>query len=372
MDGIKDLLVTLEALKAVHDNFVESMNNKVDKENGKGLSSNDYDAPAKQKVDAIPENPVYTDTIYDDTELKNEIQAVIGNLSDLDTTVKSNLVAAINEALFSGGGSVSAETIQQIVDNYLAENPPGTGKDGADGITPTIGSNGNWYLGSVDTGKPSRGAKGDKGDAGSIGPKGADGATPDIQIGTVTTLPAGSNATASMGGTAESPLLNLGIPKGADGQGGGSGGSETWELIKSITVPDGAEESTALTISADESGNAFSLKKARLYAFFPAYTGSTKTPTFSMFMLNGITVGANAPYCYTSGWVVPVSSIPRDCRIEVDLTIPGLQCERVSRSTGTTGIEYFGEPRISAVTSIGGVQMLIYPGCKFWLYGVRA
>ena len=148
MDGIKDLLVTLEALKAVHDNFVESMNDKVDKENGKGLSSNDYDAPAKQKVDAIPENPVYTDTIYDDTELKNEIQAVIGNLSDLDTTVKSNLVAAINEALFSGGGSVSAETIQQIVDNYLAENPPGTGKDGADGITPTIGSNGNWYLGS--------------------------------------------------------------------------------------------------------------------------------------------------------------------------------------------------------------------------------
>ena len=31
---------------------------------------------------------------------------------------------------------------------------------GLDGITPTIGDNGNWYLGATDTGKPSRGEKG--------------------------------------------------------------------------------------------------------------------------------------------------------------------------------------------------------------------
>lgn len=41
------------------------------------------------------------------------------------------------------------------------------GADGKDGITPTIGANGNWYLGTTDTGKPSRGDKGDKGDPGS-------------------------------------------------------------------------------------------------------------------------------------------------------------------------------------------------------------
>ena len=40
-----------------------------------------------------------------------------------------------------------------------------------------------------------------------------------MTIGSVTTLEAGQNATASMGGTAESPVLNLGIPKGADGEG---------------------------------------------------------------------------------------------------------------------------------------------------------
>ena len=35
---------------------------------------------------------------------------------------------------------------------------------GKDGITPHIGENGNWYLDTTDTGKPSRGEKGDKGD----------------------------------------------------------------------------------------------------------------------------------------------------------------------------------------------------------------
>lgn len=149
----------------------------------------------------------------------------------------------------------------------------GTGQDGKDGITPTIGANGNWYLGDEDTGKPSRGATGPQGADGKDGTNGTDGAdghtpvitasksgkvttikvdgeaiatvndgaagtngtdgapgkdgadgapgkdgvTPDIKIGTVTTLPAGSAATASMGGTAAQPTLNLGIPKGANG-----------------------------------------------------------------------------------------------------------------------------------------------------------
>lgn len=46
------------------------------------------------------------------------------------------------------------------------------GAAGADGITPTIGDNGNWFLGAEDTGKPSRGAAGAKGDTGATGPAG--------------------------------------------------------------------------------------------------------------------------------------------------------------------------------------------------------
>lgn len=54
-----------------------------------------------------------------------------------------------------------------------ASGPKGDkGDPGENGITPTIGSNGNWYLGDTNTGKPSRGATGPKGDTGAQGPKG--------------------------------------------------------------------------------------------------------------------------------------------------------------------------------------------------------
>ena len=62
--------------------------------------------------------------------------------------------------------------------------PGKDGTAGADGVTPHIGDNGNWYLGSTDTGKPSRGVAGAKGSDGANGKdgaqgeKGADGKTP--------------------------------------------------------------------------------------------------------------------------------------------------------------------------------------------------
>ena len=49
------------------------------------------------------------------------------------------------------------------------------GKDGKDGITPMIGSNGNWFLGDKDTGLPSRGPQGLPGKNGTDG---KDGKTP--------------------------------------------------------------------------------------------------------------------------------------------------------------------------------------------------
>lgn len=44
-------------------------------------------------------------------------------------------------------------------------NPGPSGPKGDDGLTPTIGENGNWFIGDTDTGKPSRGEKGDTGDS---------------------------------------------------------------------------------------------------------------------------------------------------------------------------------------------------------------
>lgn len=73
------------------------------------------------------------------------------------------------------GGEVDPAAVQKIVDDYLKANPPQAGADGKDGITPTIGENGNWYLGDTDTGKPSRGAAGAKGADGANGKDGAKG-----------------------------------------------------------------------------------------------------------------------------------------------------------------------------------------------------
>ena len=58
---------------------------KVDKVDGKGLSTNDYTDAAKAKVDAIPENPQYTDTVfsgnYNDLTNKPTIPTVPQNIS---------------------------------------------------------------------------------------------------------------------------------------------------------------------------------------------------------------------------------------------------------------------------------------------------
>ena len=64
---------------------------------------------------------------------------------------------------------------------------------------------------------------------------GNDGVTPNLTIGTVETLPSGNDATATITGDKENPVLNLGIPKGADGK-GGSGGSGEENKINSISV----------------------------------------------------------------------------------------------------------------------------------------
>lgn len=42
-------------------------------------------------------------------------------------------------------------------------------------VIPSIGSNGNWYVGTTDLGKPSRGAQGAKGDTGAQGEQGIQG-----------------------------------------------------------------------------------------------------------------------------------------------------------------------------------------------------
>ena len=145
-----------------------------------------------------------------------------------------------------------------------------TGAAGADGKTPYVGDNGNWFVGSDDTGKPSRGEKGEPGSPGAKGDKGDPGATPNLTIGSVTTLEAGQNATASMGGTAESPVLNLGIPRGAKGEPGeGGGGTDI-----SLGLTSAAVGQIIKVKAIDESGKPTAWEAADMANSLPTVTAS--------------------------------------------------------------------------------------------------
>ena len=65
----------------------------------------------------VPANAVFTDTVYDDTALSGRVTNVegeIGNLSNLTTTNKSDLVSAINEVAAGGGGGGGGEQLYYL------------------------------------------------------------------------------------------------------------------------------------------------------------------------------------------------------------------------------------------------------------------
>ena len=97
------------------DKLVFELSDKVDKETGKGLSTNDYTYADKAKVDAIPASPKYTDTVYDDTAVKNRLTAVENEVAGIeagssfsgsynDLTDKPTIPDAVTEATVSGWG----------------------------------------------------------------------------------------------------------------------------------------------------------------------------------------------------------------------------------------------------------------------------
>ena len=61
-----------------------------------------------------------------------------------------------------------------------------------------------------------------EGPSGAKGETGKNAVNPNFTIGTVTTLPSGSDATVTLTGTYPNLVLNFGIPRGADGSGGGT------------------------------------------------------------------------------------------------------------------------------------------------------
>lgn len=218
-------------------------------------SDNSLETTSKEIVGAINEvNSQYKEIANNQpTDLSLDSAT---NLLQLVNSKGSKLGNGITLPISSGGG-----TSQYLHIKYSST--------GAPQLAGQISDTPNAYIGlCVDTNADSPtnpknytwyNWKGDNGDTG---------ATPNLQIGTVTTLESGSNATASITGTTENPVLNLGIPKGDKGDTGASGtgtggDTETWEKVIETTF---GEECYAFTVTQDKDGNPLQLKEGFIFA----------------------------------------------------------------------------------------------------------
>lgn len=293
--------------------------------------------------------------------VEEQLRADMGNLDDLTTEDKSSLVAAINEAAASGGGKDAVTyTPQTLTEEQKSQARTNIGAEKA----------GTAYT------KPASGIpKSDLAD--------------DVQ-----TSLAKADTAISLGLTAATPGQIIKVKTVQDGkptewEAVDMPSGDKWEKIKEITIAEDAEESNALTINADENGNAFRLKKARLCAKFPAYTGTSNIPNFSFAMLNGKTTGRVHTLIYTGLWPKISTNSITGTVYYVDVS-GAQQIEYAQRSGNagwsddtaydyrTYGSNYdqlgtiYGDTLwAKPITSIGGTGMLIYPGCHFVLYGVR-
>ena len=184
------------------------------------------------------------------------------NLLQLVNSKGSKLGNGITLPISSGGG-----TSQYLHIKYSST--------GAPQLAGQISDTPNAYIGlSVDTNADSPTNpknytwykwKGDNGDTG---------ATPQLAIGEVTTLNSGSSATASITGTTENPVLNLGIPKGDTGAGGSS--EKKWEKI--IETSELAEDTAYFLFTQTDNGE--TLDNFEFFKIFAKIIGGASETTY--------------------------------------------------------------------------------------------
>ena len=152
---------------------------------------------------------------------------------DLDEVLGKAAARANKAIVVDGTETLPAGSQAAVESRYDGERvhfafklPKGAdGKDGTDGATPQIGSNGNWVIAGHDTGKTSVGRQGDKGDP------------PTLRVGSVTKVAPGGNPTASVSGSNGDYSLNLGIPEGQQGA-KGDGFTDYGNITKSGDLND--------------------------------------------------------------------------------------------------------------------------------------
>lgn len=133
-----------------------------------------------------------------------------------------------------------------------------------------------------------------KGKDGDPGDPGKDGVTPNLLIGSVSTLPEGSQASAEITGTKENPVIHIGIPTGATGKPGKDAPVYYGDCPTAANVQAKVATTSATNITFG----------AILYAKF-AYDNITANPTLSAGGMRAPIVGTDlnpiAPFLLTAG-----------------------------------------------------------------------
>lgn len=132
------------------------------------FKSNVFYLYCNKSINAVDEAP-------DGYELWIEQANAKLNLMDQALTEVDNLNIDVNKIDTTTTVEITKKNGTTKTVNILDGEKGENGTDGQDGITPTIGENGNWYIGDTDTGKPSRGIQGEQGIQGVQGEQGIQG-----------------------------------------------------------------------------------------------------------------------------------------------------------------------------------------------------
>ena len=116
----------------------------------------------------------------------------------------------------------SGSEIDAAVDKIKNLDNTGSGADGREVELQTNSTHIQWRYSGESEWRNLIELKRLEGPQGPIGETGQNAVNPNFTIGTVTTLPSGSDATVTLTGTYPNLVLNFGIPRGADGSGGGA------------------------------------------------------------------------------------------------------------------------------------------------------
>ena len=207
----------LAGLSNYNDSEVRSLiSQKVDKVSGKQLSTEDFTSALKAKLEGLSN--------YDDTTISEALASLQTQLDTLVSGNANNAINSFNEIIaFLEGikdsddlSSIIASIEQQIASKYTKPN----GGIPASDLAPDVFLQGE------------KGDKGDKGDTGAAGANGTNGTDGKDGADGATFTPSvdanGNLSWTNNGGLTNPPTVNIKGPKGDSGEGGGGGDSSVF------------------------------------------------------------------------------------------------------------------------------------------------